>query len=89
VSAILEKKARGRRRLKDMSIDNYWQTVEKKSRGSRLPMDGSVCWLLLATFGKKSRGRREEVADVGIVWEKKEREEAANGCVRRQLLANF
>ncbi len=52
MSAILEKKARGRRRLKDMSIDNYWQTVEKKSRGSRLPMDGSVCWLLLATFGK-------------------------------------
>ena len=70
VSAILEKKARGRRRLKDMSIDNYWQTVEKKSRGSRLPMDGSVCWLLLATFGKKLRGRREEVADVSNFWKK-------------------
>jgi len=65
-----QKKPRGKRPLTDTSVDNYWQTVEKKSRGSRLRMDGSVCWLLLATFGKKLRGRREEVADVCNFWKK-------------------
>jgi len=47
-------------------------------------MDGSVCWLLLETFGKKLRGRREEAANVSNFWKKVKREEAADGCIHQQ-----